>query len=230
MVDIRSFARQDPSNAAVGSGIAAWFDTAGAMGVTSEADLLARAGYGFHVTVGAFSTPIVGGGNGTVLDQDQPEFVLDIPSGTAVRPIRISVQCQAPLIAADNDESEILIAVDRTQSIGATSSHGTAETIFNMRTDNPIASNCTSVSACTSNTTNPTLGIELARKVVVGDVQGTAANAMFTAIDLVYEPATPPVIVGPATLLVYWGGTVATSGFAQVEWVEYQPAFNGLFN
>lgn len=179
-------------------------------------------GRGYHFDVGTFSTPIVGGGAGTVIDLDQPEAVLSIPSGTAIMPLRIAVQCQPPLSGTDNDEIEILIAVDRTAA-AATDGTKTAETIFNLRTDNPSSSLCTATSAYTADVTDPTLGIELARKVRTADVQGTAATVVVSDFSLEYPlPGQPaPIIVGPAALYVYWGGTVATSGFAQIEWAEF---------
>ena len=73
-----------------------------------------KAGNGYHVDVGGFSTPIQGGGAGTILDQDQPECTIAVPAGKVIIPIRIHVTCQTPLIAADSDEAEILIAVDKT--------------------------------------------------------------------------------------------------------------------
>ncbi len=42
--------------------------------------LIAR-GYGWHFDVGAFDTGITGGGAGTVIDLDQPEFGISVPSG-----------------------------------------------------------------------------------------------------------------------------------------------------
>lgn len=177
-------------------------------------------GRGYHVSIGAFSTPITGGGAGTIFDQDQPEGVLSIPSGVTLIPVRIHVQTQTPLLATDADESEILIAVDRLAASNASSATGTAETIFNMRTDNPQSSLITATSAVTTNITNPTLDIELASSRLVGDVQGTAATALWTKQELLYEPVDPPLIVGPAAVYLYWGGTVATTGFAQVQWIE----------
>lgn len=178
-------------------------------------------GRGFIVNVGALTTPITGGGNGTVLDAEQPEFVVSVPSGTAILPFRVAVQCQLPLIAADSDESEILIAVDRTQTVSGGTA--TAETIFNLRTDNSRSSACTATSAYTADMTSPaspTLGIELARAQRVGDVQGTAANALWSELSCLYEPQVVPVLMGPCALIGYWGGTVATTGFAQIMWVE----------
>lgn len=183
-------------------------------------DRLMLEGRAFMINVGAFSTPIQGGGAGTIFDQDQPEAIISVPSGTTIRPLRMHVQCQVPLLAADSEESEILIAVDRAAA-WAGDGTVTTETALNMRTDNARASVCSCASAATANITNPTLGIELAHAVIIGDVQGVAANAMWTPLGLLYEPITPPFIVGPAAVYVYWGGTVATTGFAQLAWVEF---------
>ena len=176
-------------------------------------------GFGWHVDVGAFSTGVVGGGNGTVFDQDQPELVVEAAAGYTLVPLRIAVACHTPLLATDADESEILIAVDRTQVIGATATNGTVETPLNLRTDRVGGCPLTVTSACTVNTTNPTLSIELARAVKTGDLNGTPANALWGDLSLVYEPLRPPFIVGPATLLVYFGGTVATPGFIQADFL-----------
>lgn len=182
-------------------------------------------GMGYHVTVGAFSTGITGGGAGTVFDQDQPEVVISIPTGYVLVPIRFSVQCQVPLLATDADEAEILIAVDRTAAYDGSGTK-TDETIFNMRTDRgSTGSVATVVSAVTANITNPTLGIELARAVITGDVQGTAATALWTPLALDYAPADPPLIVGPAAVYVYWGGTVATPGFGEFQWIELPSSY-----
>jgi hypothetical protein len=140
-------------------------------------------------------------------------------------PLRVHVQTQPGLIAADADEVEILIGVDRTQAIAGGTS--TSEVIFNMRTDNPSSSLCTATSAYTADMVTPatpTLGIELARRQKVGDVQGTAANASYHEAELLYVPDPAPILVGPCALLVYWAGTVALPGFAQIEWAEFVTA------
>lgn len=175
---------------------------------------------GYHVTVGAFSTGITGGGAGTILDLDQPEVGIAVPSGTAILPIRIHIQHTLGLAAADNDEFESLIAVDRVTALAFDGTWATAETIFNMRTDNTRSSNCTAKSECTADTTDPVLGIELARRVHHVDLMGTATTVFKASGELLYEPQYPPIIIGPGSLILYWGGTVAVEGFAQIEWVE----------
>lgn len=174
-------------------------------------------GLGGRATVGAFSTGITGGGAGTILDQDQPEISISVADGYVMQINEIRVQCHVPLLATDADECEILVALDRAAAQDGTGT-ATAETVYNMRTDLGTSgpAGLTIRSAYTADATNPTLAVELARKVITGDVQGTAANGMFNQLDLVYAPERPDYIVGPACVYVYWGGTVAVPGFAQV--------------
>ena len=200
------------------------------MGLPSIDEMIAR-GMGRMVAVGAFSTGIVGGGAGTVYDQDQPEFAIGVPGGHVIRPFYVEIVVQGGLSTADSDETEALIAVD---SLGLWRGDGTYtfETPSNMRTDFEKGSACRCGSAFTGNmTTNPrglteaaaapVLDIELARVVETSDLQGTAANMVYRNIRLLYNPDYPLFLVGPCTLLGYWGGTIATiGGFAVIKWVE----------
>lgn len=181
-----------------------------------------KAGRGFHMDVGAFSTPIQGGGVGTILDQDEPEGIVSCPSGTVIIPIRIHVVCQMPIMAADSNESEILIAVDKATALAGTGT-ATTETPINMHTGSSNASLCTCVSATSVAYTSPTLGMELGHAVRIADY-GDATGQSWQELSLLYEPITPPILVGPCAIYIYWGGTVATTGFAQVEWIELASA------
>ena len=200
-----------------------------AMGETQKAiGLLIAAGHGYHVSIGAFTTPIVGGGAVTVIDQDRPEGILSIGANIAMIPVRISVDCEVGLIAADSEVDEILIAVDRLLPAEGLNIAGiTLEAAFNMRTDLGSAQGggpVSAYSAVTANITNPTLGLELARKQNFRDVQGVATTVLGTQFGLVYEPKHPPIIMGNKTgaaLYIYWGGTVAVSGFAQAHVVAF---------
>lgn len=176
-------------------------------------------GLGFHVTVGAFSTPITGGGAGTIIDLDQPELIVSIPTGYILVPLAFTAQAQVPLLAADADEVEILLAVDRTAAM-VIDGTATTETIQNMRTDlGATGSVATARSAFTADVTDPVLDIELARAVLTADSQ-TAAGVAWSRLDLNYDPKWPMFIKGPAMVVAYWGGTVATPGFAQFQWIE----------
>ena len=183
-------------------------------------------GRGYLVNIGSLSTPVVGGGAGTIIDLDQPEFGMTIPDGTTIVPIRIAIQLTTPLLATDADEAEAVVYVDITAATVAAALDGTwANTITpkNMRIalTNRNNSGCTVKSVCSGDTTDPTISIELAHAMIVGDVKGTPANALWTKNELLYEPKNPPMIIGPASLFMHWGGTVATSGFMQMAYLEF---------
>ena len=125
------------------------------IGPTIE-ELIAN-GYGRSMTVGAFSTGIVGGGNGTVLDIDQPEFIVSVPAGYVIRPIYVEIVVQPGVTTGDSDETEALLAVDSLGYMrvgptptGAAVTH-TDETPTNMRTDLAQWSVCRCASAFTAN-------------------------------------------------------------------------------
>ena len=183
-------------------------------------------GRGFMAKVGALSTPIVGGGDGTIVDLDQPEFGMIIPDGYTIVPIRLAIQLTTPLLATDADEAEALAFVDTTAATVTAALDGTwANTItpVNMRmaATNRNSSECTVKSVCSADTTDPTESMDLLHAIIVGDVQGTPATALWTKNELLYEPKNPPLIVGPASLFAYWGGTVAVNGFMQFCWLEF---------
>lgn len=192
----------------------------GALAADWRQALIAR-GFGWHVTVGSLSTPIVGGGAGTVLDAEQPELAIRVQAGYTLVPLRAAVEVELGLQTTDSHVTEILIGVDRTQvpTVGTS----TLEAPINMRTD--IASGCplTVWSAFTADGVTPVLD-ELARKQALTDLQGTAANMMVDILDLVYEPQHSPFIVGPAGFYVYFGGDVAASGFVQCSFLAVPSA------
>lgn len=184
-----------------------------------------RDGRGYHVTVGTNSTGITGGGNGTMVDTPQPEALISVPDGTSILVIRADVQCQVPLIVTDSDESEIIIGFDKDAAWDTTGT-STEETAVNMRTTHGATSKCSCESAFTVNiTTHPALDYEIARAVVIGDVQGSATNANWGELRCLYEPSVPIIADGPCMLLIYFGGTVATTGFAQIEWLEFPTSY-----
>jgi hypothetical protein len=186
-------------------------------------------GLGFTTHLGALSTPALGGGAGTVVDLDQPEIGILIPSGTTFIPLRIAAQLSTPLLATDADETEFLALVDVTAATVAAALDGTWTTTHtpkNMRValTNVFASLCTVKSLCTADTTDPTGSLELIHSFMVGDVQGTPANALITRHEVLYEPQNPPMIAGPACIFMHWGGTVAVSAFLQLNWLEIPTA------
>jgi hypothetical protein len=183
-----------------------------------------NAGELFYAKVGALSTPIVGGGAGTIIDQDQPEFGLSIPAGMTVQLIRVSAQMTIPLLATDDDESEILVAADKAAASALDGTWANTITPINLKTIGGTASRCTVKSVCSVNATNPTLDLELFRDVVTGEIEGAGAASYWKQHNVLYAPDECPLLVGPASVFIYWGGTVATYAFMQAIWREIATA------
>lgn len=183
----------------------------------------------WQVTVGTLSTPIVGGGSTTVLLPDQPELAIEVPSGVVVVICNVRADLQPGVTAADGEEFEVLLAVDRVAVAGITT-EGTVETPLNFRTDISGGSLCTVNSAITSNVpTTPTPSMELAHPVIIGNVDTTPKSTLWTPpLFMDYDPAVKPIIAGPATILVHAGGTVATDIFCSAVWAEFTAAELGI--
>ena len=75
--------------------------------------LIAR-GFGWHIEVGNFDTGITGGGAGTVMDLDQPEFGISVPAGSTIIPFDIQIVARPGLQTTDSHVTDCLLAVDRT--------------------------------------------------------------------------------------------------------------------
>ena len=172
----------------------------------------------YMIQVGALTTPIVGGGNGTIIDLDQPEVNIGVPSGTTILPFRVNVECESSATEADDDIGEIVVGFDRL----ATNTGGTFtdEVAVNLRTDNPNSSLTDPNSAYTGDQTTAPTVIELVRVQRQPIVDASSTARADTTLHLLYEPLYPMALVGPAQFLVYWGGVAARSGFAQVFWAE----------
>lgn len=182
----------------------------------------------YMVNVGAFSTPITGGGNGAAIDLDQPEFVVSIPTGTSILPLRVEVCCAVPILTADSEEAEIVVAVDQDVANTSGGGGGTTEVVYNMNTLKGASSACAVTSAITADiTTAPVLDLELMHKLLLGDF-GDATGISHPELYGLYEPAASPVLNGPCMLIGYWGGTVAVTGFAVVQWMEFRTSFSTI--
>ena len=192
-------------------------------------DKMVADGYGRAALVGALSTGIVGGGAGTILDLDQPEFAIGVPQNVVLRPLYFAVSVQPGIEIADSDEVDVLIGVD---SLGLWTGDGTStpENPSNLNTKLDKGSSCRVGSAFTVDmTTTPRNGGTAADPVVDLELDrvsqttnfGDATGISHRSVELKYQPLIPPWLEGPCTVVGYWGGTIATvGGYAILHWVE----------
>lgn len=176
-------------------------------------------GYGWGIEVGNFDTGITGGGAGTVIDLDQPEFCVSVPTGYTLVPFDVKIVARPGLQTTDSHVTDVLLAVDRTAA-WAGDGTVTTETPVNLRTNSVSGCPATCFSAATADITDPVLGaISLDRRSLLTDVQGTAATVNLMELKLDYQPLRPPFLIGPCAMYGYWGGSIAVVGFAQVNFL-----------
>src|SRR3990167_5165491 len=125
---------------------------------------LLLAGYCYTFDVGTMAaggniTMITGGGAGTTIDQDRPEFGFGVAAGTTLIPLRIQVACQVDL-DADVEEGNIILTADLACGL-ATDGTRTAETPVNLL-HGATDFGGTAFSACTADLTDPTVSLVLA--------------------------------------------------------------------
>lgn len=194
----------------------------------SYLDRMIADGYGRSFTIGAFSTPV---GGGTILDLDQPHFVVGVPANMVLRPIYVDSVLHAGISTGDADETEILVAAD---SLGEWRGDGTftVETPSNMNSKydkgglqagSAFSADMTTSPRNGAAAADPVLDMELAHLVETADQAGTAANVAYRIRKLTYQPNYPVWLEGPASLLVYVGGTIAVTALTVVQVVAASP-------
>lgn len=161
----------------------------------------------FQAQVGTLTTPTtfrIG------IDLDQPELVIDVPEGTTIIPVSIDVYLED----AGGTDTEVVAAANPALCGAGTSTLGT---ILAKRINGSFASACKMYYTYSADCTDPASYDEFWRG---GNafVQAAAVQNRF-AWNRAVSP--PPVIVGPASLVLWIDGTTtAPAGYVKVCWVE----------
>lgn len=176
---------------------------------------LLLAGRLWRVTVGTIAASQYitwvngGGGGGSSVDQDRPEFAIDVGTGYFLIPVDIRVACRVD-IDADTEYGDIIVTTDRAARISA-SPTGTVETPTNLL-DGAADFPGLAYSAITTAITDPTVSEILDMETVVA--AGTPVEAQ--RLKLHFEPVVPTLLAGPCAIYGYWGGSGLTRGLASV--------------
>lgn len=163
------------------------------------------------LSAGADVGLIVGGGNGTTVDSDQPELILGVDAGYYLVPMEINVMCDMDA-DADGEYGEIVIFAD-TAAAPPTSATGTPGTLTPVNCiDGGAGFPGRAYGGVTTDLTDPTMGIWLTGRYFNTADNGTAASALGQDLNLYYKPEYPRFIAGPCSLVVCFGGTAAVNG------------------
>lgn len=224
-LDLTGRSAVTPNRAAEGQSNAQWLAKDGAAISFPWKQALILEGRCYHVQVGALVTAVACG-SATVPELAEPELVISVPAGVVMMPLAVYANGIPVDTVADHDDLNIILGIDRTQAHDL-SGTSTTEIVYNMRTDAPRSNMCTSVSAVTADMTAAVMAMELMRTDTFIE-QTTAVGTVPIIMELRYEPVAAPLLVGPAMLVLMWGGTTPVTGYAQATWAEWSKAELGL--
>ena len=175
-------------------------------------------------TAGGDSVGLTGGGSGTTIDGDQPDFIVsNSDDDWAMIPLDLQIHGVAVDIDADGEYASALWVADHTQATAAAAGvNNTAITGRNLLglSATPVEGLHGRIVACCVNTadiTDPvTSDILVSSRIQAADA-GVAASQQVNGIDAVYKPEYPYIMRGPSHILGYWGGTAAVTALASAK-------------
>lgn len=181
----------------------------GSISTTTFIQRMVAAGRVFCANAGSATTPITGLTTYAAL---RPENVLRVPQNIVAIPIEWS----CALEVSSGTVLEWSINVAQNDVGNGTSSAATLGPI-NLRTDTPNTSVCNFRVKYTADMTASTNPIEVFR---FGQELATAAGA-FAPNPLLWRPEAKPLLVGPASLIIFDEATSAAQQyFSQLTWIE----------
>ncbi len=223
MAIIKAKARQDSAVSRVSESgeVYARANRDGSLVIADWKQALIMEGRGFFAKIGSLTTPIAVAGSANVVDADRPDWLLGIPKGTSILPFEIDMQMKPTSATNDNNELDMLIAVDQdTMQPESTGSSTTGYRPYNLNTLHSNASKCYfNITFSGTMTTSAVTDIELAHVTKIFELH-TSVGEIWMEFALHYEPKTCPIINGPANIIGYAGSTKGAAMFHQVKWIE----------
>jgi hypothetical protein len=176
-------------------------------------DALVAAGQVFTVHAGTATTPVVSAG---AFVATTPDLLLDIPAGTAIRPLFMSIHYETP---GSTLLRESFASVSTALGV---QTGGTGITPVNMRTSGGGSSNCTATSIATATAQSGNI-IEFGRSGLELD------EVVTTGVDFPDRTTTwaagrdgpSPLIIGAGSIFVY-GASQAGTLFITLTYAEFQ--------
>lgn len=151
-------------------------------------------------------------------DQTKPAMFIDVPSGTTIFPLEISLYMEAYGTSAQFECEAIT-------GTGGVSAGGTAMAITNMRSDAPYTTNCTATSDVTGGTActaNLSAFWRNGQQFAITKTAGSATAAADDPNRFVWRYTDGlfcPIVVGAGQLMVTQGSQAGT-GFGKIIFIE----------
>lgn len=185
----------------------------GAIWVVDRLQALILEGRGFSLQFGTEDAPI----DLTVaIDPILVTALVDIPAGTTA----ILIFAQG-VVATWSDATllNFMLEIDRGKT--RFSSAGTAYTPLNLRTDTPIASLATGRVGPDVVAAAKSVGGSL--EIYRESIEVNVGNVADYNPPMRYEPDKPEMVVGPASMIVHFGGAnggTDATGYGSLQWIE----------
>jgi hypothetical protein len=147
-------------------------------------------------------------------DATHPSILIDIPNGVTFIPVHVDI-CYEDAGGADN---YIIIGCD---DVNLYSSGGTGTKVSscnNLRTDNPHSSAVTAAYTGDNQMTITDPGAS--ERTLFSYVNAFKDAATSPPMQVVWEPKSPPVLVGPASFYAYCYGASGPEFSFSIQWVE----------
>ena len=158
----------------------------------------------FVASAGSETTPLTA----LAYDQDQPEFVLSVPTGTSVVALSIIVDTEG-----SGGTAKEVIVWRVTNEVGNGTSTAATEGPTNLRSDSPRAALAVPRQLYTANIT------QTAYREIWRQSTTIASIAPFT---YEYAPRSPLIIVGPGSIGVQFAATTTQpTFFLKMTWAEF---------
>ena len=207
-------------------------DRLGILGVQNWKSVLVKAGYvwrfstGMIVSAGADLVGSVGGGNGTSIDEDQPDFIVTNTSADYVMiPFDGRIDSVTIDIDADGEYGAAGWFLDHSQGYTAAAiatATGTTVTARNLLGGlsslgpQSIPSTVSYASVLTVDITDPVLQDVLAFHRIQAADTGTATSEKNSSVNAHFDLDYPYIMRGPSTIIGLWGGTAAVAAAAAI--------------
>ena len=148
---------------------------------------------------------------------DQPDFGISVPSGTTLIPLYINIAAKVPLDADDAD-AFFLVAIDTAAAYAGDGTVVSVTPINAISGETAISSVATVFEDASADITDPTVtDILMAAQQQVGM---TTSGVALSNLNLIYDPAFPRLLTGPAAIYGYGGGTDTVTWVGTALWAE----------
>jgi len=187
----------------------AWFSRDGSTITMDWYTAMALEGRVFNVALAVPDTVQTGE---DAYDPTHPSILLDVPDGSVFIPVHVDI-CYEDASSTDN---YIIIGCE---DICTYVSGGTAVSACNnLRTDNPYASAITAKYTGDSQLTATDPGVT--ERILFSYVNAFLDATTSPPMQVIWEPKSPPILVGPASFFAYCYGAAAPEFSFSIQWVE----------